>query len=181
MGGLAEATGVGRRFGSFTAVDGVDLTVERGEIVGLLGANGAGKTTLVRLLLGLLAPSWGRVRLFGGPPSRRARRRLGYVPQGLGLYEDLTAAENLAFARSAYGTGRPGTSPPGPQQLVGQLPVGAQRAAAFAQALDHSPELLMLEEPTSGVGPLAAARLWDTVREATEGGAGALVTTHNLE
>ena len=74
-----------------------------GEVVGLLGANGAGKTTLIRMLLGLLRASAGQVRLFGQPPSRQTRRRIGYVPQGLGLYDDLTVAENLAFAREVFG------------------------------------------------------------------------------
>ncbi|HET6966313.1 MAG TPA: ABC transporter ATP-binding protein [Acidimicrobiales bacterium] len=178
---LVAAAGVTRTFGSFTAVDHVDLRVDRGEIVGLLGANGAGKTTLVRLVLGLLAPTAGRVEIFGLPPSRSGRRRLGYVPQGLGLYEDLTPGENLAFARAVYGTGASRRAARPAERLVGELPVGAQRTAAFAQALDHGPELLVLDEPTSGVGPLAGARLWDTVRRATEEGAGALVTTHNLE
>ncbi len=99
-----------RRYGSFVAVDHVDVHVEPGEIVGLLGANGAGKTTLIRLLLGLERASDGTVLLFGRPPSRDTRRRLGYVPQGLGLYDDLTAAENRAFARAAYGS-TPSASP----------------------------------------------------------------------
>ena len=83
---LAEARQVTRRFGPFTAVSGVDLAVRRGEVVGLLGANGAGKTTLIRLLLGLLRPSDGMIRLFGEAPSIATRRRVGYVPQTLGLY-----------------------------------------------------------------------------------------------
>jgi ABC-2 type transport system ATP-binding protein len=78
---LAVATAATKRFGDLTVVDGVDLAVAAGEVVGLIGANGAGKTTLIRMLLGLLAPSGGRVRLFGEPPSRRTRARLGYVPQ----------------------------------------------------------------------------------------------------
>src|SRR4029450_10387043 len=75
-----------------------------GEVVGLIGANGAGKTTLIRMLLGLLLPTAGRIRLFGEPPSRRTRARLGYVPQSLGLYQDLTVAENLAFSAAAFGS-----------------------------------------------------------------------------
>ena len=180
---LAETRGLTRRFGSFVAVDGVDMAVQEGEVVGLLGANGAGKTTLIRVLLGLLAPSDGETLLFGGPPSSEARRRLGYVPQGLGLYEDLTPGENLAFSRAVFGAGigTDGGLDALPDVPVGQLPLGTQRRVAFAAALDHAPDLLVLDEPTSGVGPLASARLWETIRGATEAGAGALVSTHNLE
>ncbi|HMK99240.1 MAG TPA: ABC transporter ATP-binding protein [Acidimicrobiales bacterium] len=180
---LARACAVSRSFGSFLAVDRVDLEVEQGEVVGLLGANGAGKTTVIRLLLGLLAPNLGEVALFGEPPSARTRRRLGYVPQGLGLYDDLTPAENLHFARSVFGTNIGGQDVvvADSRLTVGELPLGRQRQAAFTEALDHDPDLLVLDEPTSGVSPLAAARLWETIRDATDAGAGALVTTHNLE
>ena len=99
---LAEARQVTRRFGPFTAVSGVDLVVRRGEVVGLLGANGAGKTTLIRLLLGLLRPSDGTIRLFGEAPSIATRRRVGYVPQTLGLYSGLTVAENWSFTAAAF-------------------------------------------------------------------------------
>jgi ABC-2 type transport system ATP-binding protein/ribosome-dependent ATPase len=181
---LAEALAATRRFGRFTAVDSVDLAVGPGEVVGLLGANGAGKTTLIRMLLGLLRPSAGAVLLFGQPPSRDTRRRLGYVPQGLGLYDDLTPAENLAFARAAFGTGT-STVPPELAAAagipVGRLPLGVQRRVAFAQALAHDPDLLVLDEPTSGVDPLARARLWDTIRGAADAGAGVLVTTHHMD
>jgi ABC-2 type transport system ATP-binding protein len=180
---LAEATAVWRRFGAFTAVHAVDLAVAAGEVVGLLGANGAGKTTLIRLLLGLLQPSQGSVRLFGSPPSVAGRRRVGYVPQTLGLYTDLTVAENWSFTAAAFGTraALPASVAGVRNELVGALPLGTQREVAFAVALAHRPELLVLDEPTSGVGPLGRARLWDEIREAADHGAGVLVTTHNLE
>src|SRR5215472_19067516 len=100
---LAQCHAVTRRFGRFTAVDGVDLDVRQGEVVGLLGANGAGKTTLIRLLLGLLPATGGDVSLFGAAPSRQTRQRIGYVPQSLGLYDDLTPTENLAFSAAVFG------------------------------------------------------------------------------
>jgi ABC-2 type transport system ATP-binding protein len=181
---LAEARAVTRRFDSFTAVDRVSFEVGLGEVVGLLGANGAGKTTVIRMLLGLLPPTSGQVLLFGGRPSRETRRRLGYVPQGLGLYEDLTVRENLRFAASAFGSAPPGLvgDLAGAQgELISDLSLGYQRRVAFAAALAHRPELLVLDEPTSGVDPLGRARLWETIREAAEGGAGTLVTTHHLE
>jgi ABC-2 type transport system ATP-binding protein/ribosome-dependent ATPase len=100
---LAEAASVSKRYGSFAAVDEVSMRVRPGEIVGLLGANGAGKTTLIKLLLGLAVPTSGTATLFGQAPDRATRRRLGYVPQGLGLWEALTVAQNLHFANAAFG------------------------------------------------------------------------------
>jgi ABC-2 type transport system ATP-binding protein len=183
MDALAEATSVWRRFGSFTAVHAVDLAVAAGEVVGLLGANGAGKTTLIRLLLGLLEPSEGSVRLFGFPPSVEGRRRVGYVPQTLGLYADLTVAENWSFTAAAFGVRAtlPGSVAGVRNELIGALPLGTQREVAFAVALAHRPELLVLDEPTSGVGPLGRARLWEEIRQGADDGAGVLVTTHNME
>jgi ABC-2 type transport system ATP-binding protein/ribosome-dependent ATPase len=189
---LAEARSVTRRFGSFTAVDGADLQVGPGEVVGLLGANGAGKTTLIRLLLGLLTPTAGAVRLFGAPPSRTTRLRLGYVPQGLGVWDDLTVAENLAFSAGAFGEpGSPGGAASShavepelaaeAHTLVRDLPLGLRRRLAFAAALAHHPDLFVLDEPTSGVAPLARARLWETIRLAAERGAGVLATTHAMD
>ena len=181
---LAQTQEVSVRFGSFTAVNAVNMGVGPGEVVGLLGANGAGKTTLIRLLLGLLRPSSGRVRLFGAPPSLETRRSVGYVPQTLGLYSDMTVLQNWRFVASAFG--RTPTRPPEEirrweNDLVGSLSLGVARCVAFVVALAHEPRLLVLDEPTSGVGPLGAARLWQEIRTAADQGVGVLVTTHNME
>jgi ABC-type multidrug transport system ATPase subunit len=179
-----QAIAVTRRFGSFTAVDDVTMHVDPGEVVGLLGANGAGKTTLIRMLLGLLPTSDGRVRVLGGPPDRAHRRRLGYMPQNLGLYRDLTVSENLSFISATYGT-RPPAVPDELHRyantLVRAMPLGAQRQAAFLAALSHRPEALLLDEPTSGVDALSRASLWDTIRAQSERGVAVLVTTHYMQ
>jgi ABC-2 type transport system ATP-binding protein len=170
-----------KRFGAFTAVGDVSLAIDPGEVVGLLGANGAGKSTLMRMILGLLAPTAGEVLLFGEAPSRDTRRRTGYVPQGLGLYRDLTAAENLQFVASVFRMSS-GPEPAGTgTTLVGRLPLGLQRQTAFAAALQHSPSLLVLDEPTSGVGPLTRARLWEQIRDQAASGTAVLVSTHYMD
>jgi ABC-2 type transport system ATP-binding protein/ribosome-dependent ATPase len=150
----------------------------------LIGANGAGKTTLIRIALGVVRPTAGEASLFGEAPSREMRRRVGYVPQGLGLYDDLTVAENLSFVARSFGVAdAPATDPEvasSRDRLVGELPLGLRRRVAFAATLSHRPELLVLDEPTSGVGALARARLWEVIRAAAEGGSGVLVTTHYM-
>lgn len=185
MSALAEAVGVTKMFGGFSAVRDVNLQVQPGEIVGLLGANGAGKTTLIKMLLGLTPATSGSVSLFGQPPSRQTRRRLGYVPQSLGLYDDLTTAENMAFTAKVFSEAPNAALPdeikPYAHDLIGSMSLGAQRRVAFAQALSHKPDLLMLDEPTSGVDPLGRARLWETIAGAADAGAGVLVTTHYMD
>jgi ABC-2 type transport system ATP-binding protein/ribosome-dependent ATPase len=175
-----SARGVTKRFGSFTAVDTVDFELEPGEVVGLVGANGAGKTTLIRMILGLLAPSGGDIRLFGEPQARKLRRRIGYVPQNLGLYPDLTTGENLDFRADAFGAERAQVEL-GPDALVGDIPLGVQRRAAFVAATQHDPELLVLDEPTSGVSPLSRTKLWNLIRERAEADTAVLVSTHYMD
>ncbi|MFG2430834.1 ABC transporter ATP-binding protein [Streptomyces sp. NPDC048590] len=181
---LISSTAVTKRYGSFTAVDTVTMDVGPGEIVGLLGANGAGKTTLIRLLLGLAVPTDGTVTAFGRTPDRTTRGRLGYVPQGLGLWQTLTVAENIAFVSAAFGAPPPPLEPAlaaVEHRLVGEIGLGLQRQLAFTIALGHHPELLVLDEPTSGVDPLSRARLWDAVHQQAEAGTGVLVTTHYMQ
>ena len=175
------ARALSRRFGDFLAVDDVDLEVAAGEIVGLVGANGAGKTTVIRMVLGLLGPTSGTIRLFGRRHDRELRRRIGYVPQNLGLYTDLTTAENLQFRADVYGGARIATDGPAAEGLVADLPLGIQRQVAFQSATQHEPELLVLDEPTSGVSPLARSRLWDLIHANAERGVAVLVSTHYMD
>ena len=176
---------VSRKYGSFTALKDVSLTVESGEIVGLLGGNGAGKTTLMRLILGLESPTTGRATLFGNHPSLESRRHIGYVAQGLGLYPDLSPIENLEFAASAHGVriradlreyaASFGKSP------TGDLPLGTRRILAYLAASVHQPNLLILDEPTSGMDALARARLWKDLRNCANLGVSILITTHYMQ
>lgn len=184
MSPLLAAQSLTCRFGDLVAVDDVSFTVEPGEVVGLLGANGAGKTTTLRMLLGLARPDSGQALLEGAPPNRRSRSRLGYVPQGLGLYAELTVRENLAFAAQAFRCQPATLSGPlarNADVLVSDLPLGIRRQLAFQCALQHQPAVLVLDEPTSGVEPLARARLWGQVREQSDRGVGVLVTTHYMQ
>ena len=181
---IASLRNASKSFGTILAVDDVSFEVGRGEVVGLLGANGAGKTTAIRMLLGLVSATAGSVEIFGAPASRDSLRRVGYVPQGLGLYTDLTGEENMDFHAGVFGF----EAPPPPPDIapwwgfaVDRMPLGVRRRVAFEVALAHHPDLLVLDEPTSGVGPLGRARLWDTIHDAADRGAGVLVTTHYLD
>lgn len=177
----ASAHDVTKLFGSFAAVDHAELAVQPGEIVGLLGANGAGKTTLIKMLLGLLRPTSGDIRLFGEVPGIEQRRRIGYVPQNLGLYTDLTVQENLEFRAEVFATEVQPMGGPDADRLVGTLPLGTQRRAAFHAALQHRPDLLVLDEPTSGVSPLARSELWDLIRSEADRGVAVLASTHYMD
>ncbi len=190
-GPLVESISVTCRFGSVHRCQRRQHRGRPGEIVGLLGANGAGKTTLIRMLLGLIPPTAGQVWLLGEPPSRLTRRRIGYVPQGLGLYEDLTAAENMPFAAAVFGVqacgrARAGRSLPTrwatPSCPVGQLPLGLQRrarvrAGTCASARRAHPGRAHLGRGPAGPDPALA----DHRCARSQSGAGALVSTHYME
>ncbi|MFV0257751.1 MAG: ATP-binding cassette domain-containing protein [Acidimicrobiales bacterium] len=174
---------VSHHYGDFVAVDRVGLEVGPGEIVGLIGANGAGKTTLIKMVLGLLPVTSGSISVFGGPIVRHTLRSIGYVPQDLGLYPDLTVQENLSFRAVAYGV--PPVRPTGEiaadgPRLIGQVPLGIQRQVAFAGATQAHPRLLVLDEPTSGVSPLGRSRLWDVIHEQADRAVAVLVSTHYM-
>lgn len=184
-GHLVEAADVVRTYGAFTALGGVSLHVGAGEIVGLLGGNGAGKTTLMRILLGLERPSSGTSALFGREPSLGARRRIGYVAQGLGLFPSLSAIENLEFAASVHGVPVAARDRAVAEDLgrtpISSLPLGTRRMLAYLAASGHDPELLVLDEPTSGMDALGRARLWRELRVSADLGTGILITTHYMQ
>lgn len=185
-----------RRFGAFVAVDQVTLTIEPGEIFGLLGANGAGKTTLIRMLCGLLPPSSGTATVAGvdvAAAPRQLRQRIGYMSQRFSLYPDLTVGENFSFFAGAYGlarrdaraaigramatTGLEGLE----EEPVARLSGAVRQRVALGCSILHRPAALFLDEPTSGVDPLARFRFWRLIRMLAEAGMTVLVTTHNLE
>jgi ABC-2 type transport system ATP-binding protein len=185
-----------KRFGAFTAVDHVGFEVHRGEIFGLLGPNGAGKTTTFRMLCGLLAPSGGTLEIVGVDVRRasaEARQRLGYVAQKFSLYGALTVAENLEFFASAYGLrGRRRRERidwamrqfelTGQAALAsGELPGGYKQRLAMSAALLHEPEILFLDEPTSGADPLARRAFWRRITALSDQGVTVIVTTHFMQ
>lgn len=185
-----------RMFGDFCAVNDVSFDVQRGEVFGLLGANGAGKTTLFRMLCGLLPLSGGEATVAGVDLRKaraRARARIGYMAQKFSLYADLSVSQNLEFFSSAYGlSGRRrreriewaldnlDLSRVGDARAH-TLPLGYQQRLALAAALMHAPEILFLDEPTSGVDPLARREFWRQINAFVESGVTVLVTTHFLE
>ncbi|NES94571.1 MAG: ABC transporter ATP-binding protein [Desertifilum sp. SIO1I2] len=183
-------------FGNFPAVKAVSLEIRYGEIYGLLGANGAGKTTTIKMLCGLLKASSGTMVLAGNTHNLRSgalRQRIGYMSQKFTLYDDLTIVQNLEFYCGVYGIprslrrrkiewvleicGLEGRE----QMLTGQLPGGWKQRVAFGASVMHEPEILFLDEPTSGVDPLARRQFWRLINDFARQGTAILVTTHYLE
>ncbi len=182
-----------KKFGDFTAVDAVSFQVQAGEVIGYLGPNGSGKTTTIRMLLGLLLPTSGSAEVLGFDilsHPEQVRRQSGYMSQRFALYNDLTVWENLVFYAGAYGEkekdhliatlDRVGILNQS-RELVSTLPVGWRQRLALAIAIVHRPRLLFLDEPTSGVDPLARRSFWDLIYELVDDGMTALVTTHFMD
>ncbi len=190
---IARVEHLSKRFGDFTAVDDVSFEVEAGDVVGYLGPNGSGKTTTIRMMLGLLRPSSGQAQLMGidtqqDPEAIRAQ--VGYMSQRFALYDELTAWENLAFYAGVYGISDPSRLEAVLDRLrlvevravrAGELPLGFRQRLALATAIVHEPPLLILDEPTSGVDPMARRAFWDLVYTLAETGVTAFVTTHYMD
>ena len=185
-----------RRFGDFVAVDRVNFEVGRGEIFGLLGPNGAGKSTTFRMLCGLLPPSDGVAQVAGidlGTAAPEARQRLGYMSQKFSLYSDLSVRQNLTFFAGAYGLGGAERRQTIACMLdvfgleamatdnAGALPLGFKQRLALAAAIMHRPDILFLDEPTSGVDPLVRREFWSHINAMAADGVSVLVTTHFLD
>ncbi|MEW6051951.1 MAG: ABC transporter ATP-binding protein [Candidatus Zixiibacteriota bacterium] len=193
---IVEIENLTRRFGSFTAVDNISLTVEDGEIFGFLGANGAGKTTAIRMLCGLLLPTSGTGRVAGYDilkESEDIKRTIGYMSQKFSLYPDLTGRENLSFYGSAYDLDN-GTMKRRIAELTEtlelsefinrvtrSLPVGWRQRLALAAAILHRPKVLFLDEPTGGVDPVFRRKFWGILYELAEQGVTIFVTTHYMD
>jgi ABC-2 type transport system ATP-binding protein len=188
--------GLTKRFGAFVAVDEVSFAVSPGEVFGFLGPNGAGKTTTIRMLCGILPPTAGRA-LVGGvdvfAEPERIRRQIGYMSQRFSLYTDLTVWENLTLYAGIYGiperrlkrrlkevmemsalTGKE-------ESMVEDLPTGWRQRLALGCAVLHQPEVLFLDEPTSGVDPTARQTFWDLIYQLSSQGTAVLVTTHYMD
>ncbi|HEX7867979.1 MAG TPA: ATP-binding cassette domain-containing protein [Variovorax sp.] len=193
---VIEVKDLVRRFGDFVAVASTSFTVRRGEIFGLLGPNGAGKTTTFRMLCGLLPASGGQLRVAGVDlrhARAQARQRIGYVSQKFALYGNLTVRENLSFFGGAYGLrgaklrDRMDTAlrqfdlAHSLDSPSGQLPGGYKQRLAMATGLLHEPEILFLDEPTSGADPLARREFWRRITALAEGGTTVVITTHFME
>ena len=191
-----ETHGLRKVFGPIVALEGLDLTIERGEVFGLLGPNGSGKTTTIRMLTGLMAPTAGSATVVGYDVARQAellRRRIGYMSQKYGLYDDLTVVENVTFYAGLYGLTNPERKDrvreqlsafqlaARAQQLAGTLSGGWKQRLALACATTHRPDMIFLDEPTAGVDPASRRLFWERIYALSEGGTTILVTTHYMD
>lgn len=185
-----------KKFGAFTAVDGISFNVRRGEIFGFLGANGAGKTTAMRMLCGLSKPTSGEGRVAGFDIAReheKIKRSIGYMSQKFSLYEDLKVWENIRLYAGIYGlSGKEIASRTEAllekldfrserNTLVRSLPLGWKQKLAFSVSIFHEPEIVFLDEPTGGVDPTTRRQFWEMICEAAERGITVFVTTHYMD
>ena len=193
---IISVQGLTKKFGDFTAVDGISFDVQQAEIFGFLGPNGSGKTTTIRMMLGLLQPTEGRVELLGidiGKEARKVRNRIGYMSQRFSLYNDLTVLQNLQFYGAAYSLKQSVVSERIDEALemsglVGKthtktrdLSGGWRQRLALSVAILHRPEVIFLDEPTSGVDPVSRRAFWDLLYQLVRENITIFVTTHYMD
>jgi ABC-2 type transport system ATP-binding protein len=190
---MLEINDLAKRYGSVTALDGASFTASPGRIVGFLGPNGAGKTTTMRVIFGLASPDRGEVRWAGAPVDRNARLRFGYMPEQRGLYPRMRVAEQLSYFAQQHGLGgkaanaaanhwleRMGLADRAKSKLE-ELSHGNQQRVQLATALVHDPELLVLDEPFSGLDPIGIATMTEVIRERAAAGVGVVFSSHQLD
>jgi len=185
-----------KQFGTFTAVDKVDLEVNKGEIFGFLGANGAGKSTMIRMLCGLLMPSSGEARVAGldvFTQNEKIKMNIGYMSQKFSLYNDLTVAENIDFYGGVYSLSRQAIKSKKEEigisldmsdqmkRITGDIPVGLKQRLALACSMLHDPQIIFLDEPTSGVDPKVRRDFWNIIHQLAQAGKTVFVTTHFMD
>ncbi|HZT20504.1 MAG TPA: ABC transporter ATP-binding protein [Dongiaceae bacterium] len=195
-GNVIEAKGLRKLYGSFAAVDGIDLTVKKGETFGLLGPNGAGKTTTILMLMGLTEATAGELRVMGLDPQRdplAVKRHVGYLPDSVGFYDNLTVAENLRYSCRLAGLPRAEIEPRISEALTqvgladaagrraGALSHGMRQRLGLADVLLRRPALAILDEPTSGLDPQSSLDFLELIRSLKAGGVTVLLSSHLLD
>jgi ABC-2 type transport system ATP-binding protein len=193
---IIETKNMVKKFGEFKANDRLTFSVRKGEIFGFLGANGAGKTTAIRILCGLSTPTSGEIRVAGYnvyKETEKIKKRIGYMSQKFSLYEDLTVKENFRFYGGIYGLSRRKISQRTEYLLkklnfshaskykIAEIPLGWKQKLAFSIAMMHKPDMVFLDEPTSGVDPITRRQFWEMIYETAESGVTVFVTTHYMD
>lgn len=185
-----------KKFGTFTAVDNISFSIKKGEIFGFLGANGAGKTTAMKMMCGLLLPTSGTAKIVGydlATQSKQIKKSIGYMSQRFSLYDDLTVYENMQLFGTIYKIERSTLKQriqdslnelnmnDFANKLVRSIPLGWKQRLAFATALLHRPEIVFLDEPTSGVDPIVRREFWGLIYKTAATGVTIFVTTHYMD